>query len=399
MTQSSMSRQLIDRSPDLRRLLDEGYEIDIESGHLLLRHVPYVTESKDIKYGTLVSRLTLVGDITARPEDHVVMFAGDLPCDNDGEPLLHIQTSDRRQQLGGGLTIDRMFSRKPLQGYSDFYHKMTVYESIISGHARLIDPAATARTFALTGPQEFESVFAYADTATSRIGIGAISDKLKSGPVAIVGVGGTGSYILDLVAKTPVSEIHLFDGDRFGQHNAFRSPGAPSLDDLKAAPTKASYCKKVYERMHLHIFDNGHIDATTITQLQSMSFVFVAVDNGPSRKMVLQRLVEWGIPFVDVGMGVNEAGASLFGQIRSTLFTGRPRDSSIMVNLPLSDFDVDNEYSRNIQIAELNALNAALAVIKWKKFLGFYTDIEQEHSSYYQIDGNYIVNEGKIWDR
>ena len=63
-----------------------------------------------------------------------------------------------------------------------------------------------------------------------------------------------------------------------------------------------------------------------------------------------------------------------------------------MASLPLSDIDVDNDYSRNIQVAELNALNAALAVIKWKKFLGFYIDIEQEHSSYYQIDGNHIVN-------
>ena len=394
-----MSRQLIDRSPDLKRLLDEGYEIDIEYGHLLLRHVPYVTKNKDIKYGTLVSRLTLAGDITARPEDHVVMFAGDLPCDNNGKPLVHIQASDRRQQLGGGLIVDRMFSRKPLDGYSDFYHKMTVYEGIISGHARLIDPAATARTFAFREPQEFESVFAYADTATSRIGIGAISDKLRAGPVAIVGVGGTGSYILDFVAKTPVPEIHLFDSDRFGQHNAFRSPGAPSLDILRTAPTKASYCKQVYEHMHLHIFDHGHIDATTITHLRLMHFVFVAVDNGPSRKMIILKLVEWGIPFIDVGMGVNEVNASLFGQIRSTLFTGRPQDISITASLPLSDFDMDNEYSRNIQIAELNALNAALAVIKWKKFLGFYADIEQEHSSYYQMDGNFIVNEGKTWDK
>ena len=391
-----MSHQLIDRSPDLKRLVDEGYEVEIESGHLLLRHVPYVTKGKGIKYGTLVSRLTLAGDVTTKPEDHVVTFAGDLPCDSDGRPLAHIQASERRQQLGGGLIVDRMFSRKPMGGYSDFYHKMTVYEGIISAYARSIDPTATTRTFATMEPQNLESVFAYEDTATSRIGIGAISDKLKVGPVAIVGVGGTGSYILDLVAKTPVPEIHLFDGDIFGQHNAFRSPGAPSLDILKSTPTKASYCKRLYGRMHMKIFDHGHIDTATITCLRSMHFVFVAVDNGPSRRLVILKLIEWGIPFIDVGMGVNEFSASLFGQIRSTLFTGKPQDVSIMASLPLSDIDVDNDYSRNIQIAELNALNAALAVIKWKKFLGFYADIEQEHSSYYQIDGNYIVNESKI---
>ena len=67
-------------------------------------------------------------------------------------------------------------------------------------------------------------MFKYVDTASSRVGIGAVTEKLKVGPLAIVGLGGTGSYILDLVAKTPVAEIHLFDGDKLGQHNAFPLP-------------------------------------------------------------------------------------------------------------------------------------------------------------------------------
>jgi len=38
-------------------------------------------------------------------------------------------------------------------------------------------------------------------------------------------------------------------------------------------------------------------------------------------------------------------------------------------------------------------LNAALAVIKWKKLFGFYFDFEQELSSTYTIDGNHLLNE------
>jgi hypothetical protein len=39
-----------------------------------------------------------------------------------------------------------------------------------------------------------------------------------------------------------------------------------------------------------------------------------------------------------------------------------------------------NEYHTNIQIAELNALNASLAVIKYKQLRGFYrTDIPADH--------------------
>lgn len=50
-----MSRRLISRSPDLRLLLDEGYEVEIRGGYLLVHHVPYVTVAKEVAYGTLVS--------------------------------------------------------------------------------------------------------------------------------------------------------------------------------------------------------------------------------------------------------------------------------------------------------------------------------------------------------
>ena len=40
--------------------------------------------------------------------------------------------------------------------------------------------------------------------------------------------------------------------------------------------------------------------------------------------------------------------------------------------MSFEDTPGDDDYNRNIQIADLNALNAAFAVIKWKKLFGFY---------------------------
>lgn len=62
-----MSHPLISRSLDLKRLQDDGYEVEVRSDHLLLNHIPYVTENRNIKHGTLVSELTLAGDITTKP--------------------------------------------------------------------------------------------------------------------------------------------------------------------------------------------------------------------------------------------------------------------------------------------------------------------------------------------
>ena len=387
-----MSHPLISRSPDLKQLQDDGYEVEVRSDHLLLNHIPYVTENRNIKRGTLVSELTLAGDATTRPNSHVMMFSGEMPCDQEGCPLTQIHLSSGHRELGAGLAIDHEFSSKPPGGYPNYYDKMTVYEGIISGPAQLIDPSVTARTFAVVEAQDEDSVFRYIDTASSRAGIGAVTEKLNVGAVAIVGLGGTGSYILDLVAKTPVREIHLFDGDRFGQHNAFRSPGAPSIETLKATPLKAAYFGNIYSEMRRNIFVHEYIDESTVDDLRQMDFVFIVIDKGHSRKLVVEKLEEFGVPFIDVGMGVDEVDGSLLGQLRVTVSTDQAR-GHVQSTLPLSDGDGEDDYSRNIQIADLNALNAALAVIKWKKLLGFYVDIEKENSSYYQIDGNKLINQ------
>lgn len=389
-----MCHSLIDRSADLKRLESEGYEVEVRSGYLLLKHIPYVTESGVIKYGTLVSELNLTGEVTTTPNTHVVMFAGDIPCDRERRPLTQIHHSSGRQELGGELVIDHSFSSKPPGGYPDHYQKMTAYEAIISSPAQSIDPSVTARTFAVVEAQDEDSIFRYIDTASSRAGIGSITEKLKVDAVAIVGLGGTGSYVLDLVAKTPVKEIHLFDGDKLGQHNAFRSPGAPSIETLKSAPQKATLYKNIYSEMRNNIIPHGYVDESVVDSLRTMDFVFIAIDKGRPRKFVVEKLEEFGIPFIDVGMGVEKVEDSLLGQLRVTTSTDRSRHR-VHSTLPISDRDEEDDYSRNIQIADLNALNAALAVIKWKKLLGFYVDLENEHTSLYQIDGNHLVNEDK----
>jgi hypothetical protein len=56
----------------------------------------------------------------------------------------------------------------------------------------------------------------------------------------------------------------------------------------------------------------------------------------------------------------------------------------------------ENEYDKNVQVAEINALNAALAVIKWKKCFGFYHDSEKEHNAVYNINDNKLINDETI---
>ena len=147
-----MSTSLIDRSHDLKRLRDEGYEIEVtRSGHLLLKGVPYVTQERVVKRGVLVSDLDLEmgpeGEVTRKPRNHVARFIGEKPCDQDGSPLVSLIIDETRKDIGGGLTIDFEFSRKIKNGdgYRDYHHKMTAYVNYLSRYARIVEQCVTAQ--------------------------------------------------------------------------------------------------------------------------------------------------------------------------------------------------------------------------------------------------------------
>lgn len=387
-----MSQELISRSDDLKRLRDEGYAVDVRHGFLLIKHVPYVNPEGTVKYGCLVTELTLAGDVTARPGDHTMRFAGETPCDRHGQALSKILIPSSPQKLADGIEVDHHFSSKPPEGYADYYEKAIAYIRILSGPAQALHPKATAQRFEVIEETEDNSVFNYLDTASSRAGIGALTEKLRDSKIAIAGLGGSGSYVLDFVAKTPVGEIHVFDGDAFLQHNAFRAPGAPATEELREKPSKVAYFQGVYSKMRQGIFvHEEYIDASNVELLREMDFVFLALDDGEAKKLVVEKLQEWGTSFVDVGIGIFEANGLLGGQIRVT--TSTPSRPVTNGRIPLGAPDPNNRYGQNIQIAELNALSAALAVIKWKKHVGFYLDLEKEHHSIYEIDGNNLLNE------
>jgi hypothetical protein len=393
-----MSQRPISRSADLKKLRDEGFDLEIRSGCLLVKDVPYVNSSKEVKRGILAMKLVLADDETSRPDDHVAYFSGDHPCHEDGTEIAKIKHVSGERSLAEGITVHQSFSAKPkpADAYPDYYAKVTTYLAIISGPAWRIDPTSTAITFPVIVPDEDSGEpFNYTDTASSRAEIVAVTKKLELRKIVIIGLGGTGSYVLDLVAKTPVKDIHLYDGDTFFQHNAFRSPGAPSGDELRARLPKTTYFKNLYGKMHRGIVDHPvHLLAANVGELCGADFVFLCVDKGSAKKVIVQKLEELEIPFTDVGMGIQLNEGALGGIVRVTSSTPEKRDG-FRSRVSFGDAVNDNEYDRNIQIADLNALNASLAVVKWKKRFGFYRDLKAEHHSQFTIDGNLLLNEDR----
>lgn len=386
-----MSHQLTALKPDVQKLVDEGYEASIHRQHLLVESVPYVTPAREVALGTLVCPYQEDGALS-----HTVHFKGDTPCTSEGHPLNQVINNSTPQVLFDRFNVDHYFSNKPtnVNGFpANHYVKMTHYIDILGAQARVIDPDADARTGRVVESRNDDSVFRYGDTASARAGIVAIAQKLRLLRIAIVGLGGTGGYILDQVAKTPVKEIHLFDGDTYKRHNAFRAPGAASIEQLMLSPKKVEYFYEMYAQMRRGIICHpSHIDESNIGDLSGFDFVFVSIDDGISRRLICNFLKDAGIPFIDVGMGLKKDNGmmNISGQCRTTLCTPSKHDH-IATYVDTHDDREDALYASNIQVADMNALNAILAVIRWKQYFGFYADSEQAHNLSFAIGFQSLV--------
>ncbi|XVX20350.1 ThiF family adenylyltransferase [Actinomycetota bacterium] len=379
---------------DLGRVLDDGFDAVIQGGHLVIRNIPYVRSDRTVGYGFLAYPVAVSGDRVISETDHRIWFGGDAPCNENGTTLTCVNPEQR--VITDELTAQFMLSSKPgPHGYLSQYEKVTAYSRIVSHPAQALDPTVTATPGAAWQEVEDDLPFRYRDTATTRAGLAGLTKMFLSERIAIVGVGGTGGYILDQVAKTPVASITMFDRDYFDNHNAFRAPGAASLEDLRRRPRKVEYFAEVYGRMHTGITPvPEHITEENLHLLDDSTFVFLAMDDATMKPAIIAHLTDRGIPHVDVGMGVEEIDGKLSGLLRTTYkdpgAADGPNSRANSIPGPAKERD---DYSRNIQVSDLNALNAMLAVCRWKRHLGFYADGNAETVALYSIYLNNVTNE------
>ena len=125
--------------------------------------------------------------------------------------------------------------------------------------------------------------------------------------------------------------------------------------------------------------------------LDGITFAFLSMDSGKLKLAIVEKLESLGIPFIDVGMGMSVEDFNLTGQLRVTTSVPECREV-FRSKVPMNVNADDDLYATNIQVADLNAFNAVLAVIKWKKLRSFYYDFEQELHSSYTVDGNLLHN-------
>jgi hypothetical protein len=136
------------------------------------------------------------------------------------------------------------------------------------------------------------------------------------------------------------------------------------------------------------------VDETNVAELVDYDFVFLCMDSGPAKRLIIETLQAAGRSFVDTGIGVEllQTKLQLWGICRVTTSTAEQHDH-VAQRVSCAVDEDDDLYARNIQLAELNALCAVMAVTKWKKLCGFYSDDDREHDSTYTTNTNLLTSD------
>jgi hypothetical protein len=238
----------------IQRLLDEGYAL-YRRGAYVVASVPYLDINGNLHTGLMVDTLNFEEDGRVRiaPTNHQMYFVGLQPYDNHGR-ILFGGNGANTVPLFDGKSSSFYWSWKlkdpsgQMRDYQDLHEKFVEYIAYVSGPAEAKCPEFKITPFVGLTQDRSACPFPFEDMNSARANLGELDKLLESDVVAVVGAGGTGSYLFDLISKTRVKKIKLFDFDVVDLHNAFRMPGPTNREHL--GQPKVRVIEQRYEGWH-----------------------------------------------------------------------------------------------------------------------------------------------------
>ena len=269
------------------------------------------------------------------------------------------------------------------------YAKHVVGAVASAGHSEVV-------SHALPNP------FHIPNTFEARAGIAPVQDHIRGDRIAIIGLDGTGAFLLDLIAKTPLSEIHLFDSDCVDWDTLMRAPGVPTADELEQVRA-GSLLKVDYYRSKYPAFRDGiHGHSVRVESPEMFSefvaehpidFAFICIDQltegDSARQDAVYRAVSAAdVPFIDSGVSITIEDCAVRGAVTTTAYAA---GSGMWEGaIPNARLHGDAPGYRNVQLPEVNAAAALFAVMEWRRRTGQYVS---EAPSFYQ---KFLLEKGQV---
>ena len=354
-----------------------GWTIEVHQNRISVGEVPY--RKKDGEAGrcqvsveTEDDGLSMKAPDNGRGAIHAARLSGvEKGCayQATGEPVGNVLWSDNAREC--------VISIKRDDGeYVNGWHALAVYTVRVAGEVGVEER------------EHIERSFKFPIAGEDARDIQLWRDRARGQQIGIVGLGGVGLWILDLMSKTDVREIKIWDGDEIEGRNLVRAPGWASQDAI--GKNKADYFGEQYGRIRTGISIRGqywHSDNPEDT-FDGLDFVFVAVDKTETRTALCERLEENKIPFIDVGMGIERREERVRGSCQ-VFFSGE-EPGRWRIGIPTAEGAGEQDYHA-LQLADLGALNAALAVGIWRRHIGQYEEEEKDWLVRYRIENNDLL--------
>ena len=181
MAWTSELQALASRNPFIDKIVKQGYDVGFINAHLVIFGVPYLNATGDLKYLDMISPLDLREEyLIDRPSDHKVYFAGEIPCNIDGQKI-GTGTAEEARKVSDQIAGTRMLSSKPegMRPYDSIEEKINQYLALISSPAIHKYPDVTPRRALKKHLEAALSPLKFPDTLSAREGVVELSHKLR----------------------------------------------------------------------------------------------------------------------------------------------------------------------------------------------------------------------------
>lgn len=163
-------------------------------------------------------------------------------------------------------------------------------------------------------------------------GAGTIS-RLRKLSIAVVGCSGTGSPVIEMLARLGVGRLVVIDPDRVEEKNLNRILNA-TLADAEAERFKVEVAARSVGQMGLatEVIPIAHslFDPQAVLAVAECDTVFGCVDSIDGRHLLNRLAVFYNLPYFDVGVKLEADGSGGVNQICGTVHYLQPGCSSLL---------------------------------------------------------------------
>lgn len=129
--------------------------------------------------------------------------------------------------------------------------------------------------------------------------------RLRGIRVGIVGLGGTGSVVMEQLAHLGVNRFLLIDPDVVERTNLNRLVGATEVDvNLPKIEVASSLAKRINKNAQVDTILGSVLLASVAEELIKTDFVFCCTDSHGSRAVLNQLAYQYLIPIIDMGVAI-----------------------------------------------------------------------------------------------